>query len=77
MFKQNLRDIILLLHDKAGLDMNIQEWRELCRKAREKECDYLQIERFAKTGEGRYTIRKCTKITYTEATPETKPFWLT
>ena len=32
LFKQTLRDIILLFHDIAGLDMNLDEWRELCRR---------------------------------------------
>ena len=32
-FKQTLRDIILLFHDIAGLDMISEEWKELCRKA--------------------------------------------
>ena len=30
-------DIILILHDIAGLDMNLQEWKQLCRKACENE----------------------------------------
>ena len=33
LFKQTLRDIILLFHDIAGLDMNLEEWKQLCRKA--------------------------------------------
>ena len=33
LFKQTLRDIILLFHDIAGLDMNSEEWKQLCRKA--------------------------------------------
>ena len=74
LFKQTLRDIILLFHDIAGLDMNLEEWKQLCRKAWENDYDYLQIDRFAKIGEGRYTIRNCNKTTYTECTPETKPF---
>ena len=72
--KQTLRDIILLFHDIAGLDMSLEEWKELCRKACENEYDYLQIDRFAKIGNGRYTIRKCNKNIYIECTPETKPF---
>ena len=74
LFKQTLRDIILLFHDIAGLDMNLEEWKQLCRKAWEIEYDYLQIDRFAKTGEGIYTIRNCNKTSYIECTPETKPF---
>ena len=74
LFKQTLRDIILLFHDIAGLDMNLEEWKQLCRKAWENDYDYLQIERFAKIGNGRYTIRNCNKNKYIECTPETKPF---
>ena len=74
LVKQTLRDIILLFHDIAGLDMNLEEWKELCRKAWENDYDFLQIDRFAKTGNGRNTIRNCNKTTYTECTPEKKPF---
>ena len=74
LLKQSLRDIILLLHDLAGLDMNLDEWKQLCRKAWENDYDYLQIDRFAKIGSGRYTIRNCNKNNYIECTPETKPF---
>ena len=74
LFKQTLRYIILLFHDIAGLDMNLEEWKQLCRKAWENDYDYLQIDRFAKIGNGRYTIRNCNETTYTECTPETKPF---
>ena len=74
LFKQTLRDIILLFHDIAGLDMNLEDWKELCRKAWENDYDYLQIDRFAKIGNGRYTIRNCNKNNYIECTPETKPF---
>ena len=45
LFKQTLRDIILLFHDIAGLDMNLEEWKQLCRKAWKNEYDYLQIDR--------------------------------
>ena len=33
LFKQTLRDIILLLHDITGLDMKLEEWKQLCRTA--------------------------------------------
>ena len=74
LFKQTLRDIILLFHDVAGLDMKLDEWKQLCRKAWENDFDYLQIDRFAKIGNGRYTIRNCNKNNYIECTPETRPF---
>ena len=74
LFKQTLTDIILLFHDIAGLDMNLEEWKQLCRKAWENDYDFLQIDRFAKIGNGRYTIRNCNENKYIECTPETKPF---
>ena len=33
LFKQTLRDIIVLFHDIAGLDMILEEWKQLCRTA--------------------------------------------
>ena len=54
--------------------MNLENWKEHCRKAWENDYDYLQINRFAKIGEGRYTIRNCNRNTYKECTPETKAF---
>ena len=74
LFQQTLRDIILLFHDIAGLDMNLEQWKKFCRKAWENHYDCLQIDRFAEIGQGRYTIRKCNKTMYIECTPETKPF---
>ena len=65
LFKQTLRGIILLFHDIAGLDMNLEEWKQLCRKAWENDYDYLHIDRFAKIGEGRDTIRNCNENNYT------------
>ena len=68
---------MLLFHGITGLDMNLEEWKQLCRKVWENDYDYLQIDRFAKSGEGRYIIRNCNKRTYTECTPETKLVRLT
>ena len=73
LFEQTLRDIILIFHHIAGLDMILDEWQQLCRKAWEKNYDYLQIDSFAQIGEGRYTIRNCNKFNYIECTPEKKP----
>ena len=72
LFKQTLRYIIPLFRDIAGLGMDLEERKELCRKAWEIDFDYLQIDRFAKIAECRYTIRDCNKSTYMECTPGTK-----
>ena len=61
---QILGDIILFFHDIAGLDMNLEDWKELCCKAWEKDYDYLQIDRFIKKRDGRYTIENCKKTKY-------------
>ena len=61
LFKQTPRDIILLFHDIAGLDMNLEECKQLCRTAWENDYEYLQIDRFTEIGEGRYTIGNCNK----------------
>ena len=74
LFKQTLWDIILLNHDIAELDMNLEELRELCSKAWENDYDLLQTDRFAKLGEGRYTIRICNRTAYIDCIPEAKPF---
>ena len=73
-FKQTLRDIILLFYVIAGLDMNLDECNEFCCKAWENDYDFLQIDRFAKIGEGRYSVRICNRTTYIECTPEPKTF---
>ena len=78
MSKQILKDIILVFHDEAGLDVNLQEWKFLCRKAWDIDYDYIQVDRFAKIGEVRYTITNCNKTTFIECTPESIPLlsWL-
>ena len=74
LFRKTLRDIILLFHDITGLDMNLEEWKKLCRNAWRNNYEYLQLDRFAKLGGRSYTIRNCNKITNVEATPGTRPF---
>ena len=53
LFTQSLGDITLLFLDFEELDMNLQEWKQLCHRAWENHYDYLQIDRFAKIGEGK------------------------
>ena len=36
----------------AGIDMNLEEWKQLCRRAWEKDYEYLQLDSFAKLGDG-------------------------
>ena len=56
--------------------MNIQEWKQLCRKALESEYDSSKIDRLAKTGDGRNIITNCNETIYIESTRETKPIEL-
>ena len=74
LFEQTPRDIILLFHDIAEVEMNLEQWKQLCRKAWENDYDHLQIDRFSKRWEGRYTIRKCIKNAFIECIPETQIF---
>ena len=39
LFKQTIRDIILLFHDIEGLDMSLEEWKQLCREIGENDYD--------------------------------------
>ena len=54
--------------------MKLEEMKQPCRKAWEKEYDYLKIHELATTVEGMYTIRNCNKTIFMECTPEAKPF---
>ena len=60
-FKQTVRDIVLLFHDIAGLDMTFKEWKQLCCKVWGNEYQNSQLDRFDKLGEGKNTIRKFRK----------------
>ena len=73
-FKLTLKDIIQLFHDIAEIDMNLEEWKSLCGKSWEKDYDSLHLDRFAKIGKGRYTIRNCIKTTYIECTAKRNLF---
>ena len=64
LYSNKLRDIILLFHDIAGLDMNWEDWKKFCRKAWETDYEYLHIDRLVKIRECRYTIRNCNKTTF-------------
>ena len=50
LFKQTPRDIIQLFHDIAWLNLNLEEWKQLCTKTWENEFEYLPIDRFDKVG---------------------------
>ena len=54
--------------------MNLEEWKQFCRKDWENDYECLQIDSFAKIGKGRFTMKHCNEKTYIESTPETKPF---
>ena len=78
LFKQTPTETptdIILFHDRTGLDMNLEEWKEFCRRAWENDYEYLHIDRFAKIRKCRYTNGNCNKKTYIECTPEMKLFY--
>ena len=70
--KGALREIVAFFHDLSGLDMDLEERKLPCRKAWRNDYKYLQIDRFAKIAEGRYTIRNYNLTTYIECTLEKK-----
>ena len=55
-----------MYRDIGGYDMKKYDVKGMCRKAWENEYDYLQKDKFAKIGEGRYAIMNCNKTTYIE-----------
>ena len=57
--------------------MSHDDFKRLCRKSWEEECNYLCVHRSKERYQGRYSICKESKNTYTECIPETKPFRLT
>ena len=54
--------------------MSLEEWNQLCRKAWKNDENFIQIEKLAILGEGRYTFTIGSKTTCLECTPQTKPF---
>ena len=73
LFNQSLKDIEHIWRDVAGYDMNYDEFKELCRKSREEDYNYLYIDKSKKRDQGKYCICIESKNTYLEATPQTKP----
>ena len=74
LFNQTLKDIEHIYRDVAGYDMNYDEFKDFYRKSWEEDYNYLYIDRFKKRDQGKYCICNESKKTYTEATPQTKPF---
>ena len=62
LFKQTLRDIVLF-YDTARLNMYLEEWKQLCRRAWKNEYDFLHVDTFSEIREGRYTITNFNKRT--------------
>ena len=73
LFNQIHTNIKLKFYEIAGLDMKYHERKQVRRKAWENDYDYLQLDKFDETGDGRHTIRNCNKTIYIECTPEMKP----
>ena len=54
--------------------MSYEEFKDLCRKSREEDYNYLCIDRSKKRNQGRYCNCNESKNTSIERTPETKAF---
>ena len=74
LFNQTLKDNEHIYRDVAGYDMNYDEFKDLCRKSWEKDCNYLYNDRSKQRNQGKYCICNESKRTYIEATPQTNPF---
>ena len=74
LFKQTKNGVQHIYDDVAGLHMNYDEWKELCKTTWKNKYEYLQIDRLKEPGEGRYTIRNANTQKYIECTPQTEPF---
>ena len=74
LFKQTKNGVQHIYDDIAGLDMNYDEWKELCKMAWEEKYNYLQIDRLKEPNEGRYTIRNANSNDIALIFPQTDPF---
>ena len=54
--------------------MNYDEFKDLFKKSREEDYNYIYIDRSKKRGHGKYCICNESKKTYIEATTQAKPF---
>ena len=74
LFNQTLKDNEHIYRDVAGYYMNYDEFKELCKKSRDEDYNYICIDRSKKRDQGKYCICNESNKTYIEATPQTKPF---
>ena len=54
LFNQTLKDIEQIYRDVGGYDMNLDEFKELCRKSWEEDYNYLYNDRSKKRDQGKY-----------------------
>ena len=73
LFNQTLKNIENVDRDVGGYDMNYAEYKDICRKSWEEDCNYLYFDRSKKRDQGRYCICKESKNTNIEWTLEMKP----
>ena len=62
-----------MYRDVGGYDMSYDDYKHLCKKAWEEECNYLYKDISKKRDRGRYCVFTESKNTYTECIPESKP----
>ena len=56
LFNQTLKDMEHIYRNVAGYDMSYDEFKELCRKSRDEDYNYICIDRSKKRDQGRYCI---------------------
>ena len=63
-----------MYYEIGAYDMNYDEFKEMCHKARDERFNYLCIDMTKNKNEGKYRIFNESKTTYIDCIPETEPF---
>ena len=74
LLKQTLRDVQKMYYDFGAYDINYDEFKQMCHKARVERFIYLCIDMTKNKNEGKYRILNESKTTYFECIPESEPF---
>ena len=74
LFKQTLRDVQSMYYDIGAYDMNYDEFKLMCHKARDEKYNYLCIDMNRNKNDGKYRIFKESKTTHIDCICKTEAF---
>ena len=77
MFAETQKDIENKSEDVGRIGMSYDEFKQLCRKSREDEYNYLCFDRSKKRDQGGNCNCSESTNTYIESTSEKNAFWIT